>query len=61
MPERANERIAYHNGRFLPEREVLVPFRDRGFLYGDAAFDTTPTFRHRPFRLASTSSGSTGR
>lgn len=51
MPERANERIAYHNGRFLPERDVLVPFRDRGFLYGDAAFDTTRTFRHRPFRL----------
>jgi hypothetical protein len=30
MPERANERTAYHNGRFVPEREVLVPFRDRG-------------------------------
>jgi branched-chain amino acid aminotransferase len=51
MPERANERTAYHNGRFVPEREVLVPFRDRGFLYGDAAFDTTRTFRHQPFRL----------
>jgi branched-chain amino acid aminotransferase len=61
MPERANERTAYHNGRFLPEREVLVPFRDRGFLYGDAAFDTTRTFRHDRSGFASTSSGSTGR
>jgi branched-chain amino acid aminotransferase len=61
MPERANERIAYHNGRFLPERDVLVPFRDRGFLYGDAAFDTTRTFRHRPFRLEEHASDSTGR
>ena len=49
---RANERVAYHNGRFVPEREVLVPFRDRGFLYGDAVFDTTRTFGHRLFRLA---------
>jgi branched-chain amino acid aminotransferase len=45
------ERIAYFNGRFVPEREVLVPFRDRGFKYGDAVFDTTRTFGHRIFRL----------
>src|SRR4029453_11406673 len=48
---RANERIAYHNGNFVPEREVLVPFRDRGFKYGDAVFDTTRTFGHRVFKL----------
>jgi branched-chain amino acid aminotransferase len=30
---------------------VLLPFRDRGFLYGDAVFDTTRTFGHRIFRL----------
>jgi branched-chain amino acid aminotransferase len=46
------DRIAYHNGRFVPEREVLVPFRDRGFKYGDAVFDTTRTFGHRVFKLA---------
>jgi branched-chain amino acid aminotransferase len=48
---RQNERVAYHNGRILPESEVLLPFRDRGFIYGDAVFDTTRTFRHKPFRL----------
>jgi branched-chain amino acid aminotransferase len=47
----AGERIAYHNGRFVAEREVLVPFRDRGFKYGDAVFDTTRTFGHRVFKL----------
>src|SRR5262245_48114270 len=52
MARGAGERIAYHNGRFLPEREVLVPFRDRGFKYGDAVFDTTRTFGHRIFKLA---------
>jgi branched-chain amino acid aminotransferase len=48
----ASERIAYFNGRFVPEREVLVPFRDRGFKYGDAVFDTTRTFGHRIFKLS---------
>lgn len=48
----ASERIAYFNGRFVPEREVVVPFRDRGFKFGDAVFDTTRTFGHRVFKLA---------
>src|SRR5437867_6052047 len=47
----ARARIAYFNGRFLPESEVLVPFRDRGFKYGDAVFDTTRTFGHRIFKV----------
>ena len=48
----AADRIAYHNGRFVPEREVLIPFRDRGFKYGDAVFDTTRTFGRKIFKLA---------
>ncbi len=51
MAALANERVAYFNGRIVPESDVLIPFRDRGFLFGDAAFDTARTFRHRPFRL----------
>ena len=47
----ANQRIAYLNGEYLAESQVLLPFRDRGFLYGDAVFDTTRTFGHRIFRL----------
>lgn len=46
-----SERIAYFNGRFVPESQVLVPFRDRGFKYGDAVFDTARTFGHRVFKL----------
>jgi branched-chain amino acid aminotransferase len=49
--QRQNERVAYHNGRIIPESEVLVSFRDRGFIFGDAVFDTARTFRHKPFRL----------
>ena len=46
MVERANERTAYFNGRYLPESEVVIPFRDRGFKYGEAVFDTARTFGH---------------
>src|SRR5260370_7694331 len=48
----SNPRVAYFNGQIVPEREVVLPFRDRGFKYGDAAFDMTRTFHGRPFRLA---------
>jgi branched-chain amino acid aminotransferase len=51
MAGAASERIAYFNGRFLPEVQVLIPFRDRGFKFGDAVFDTTRTFGHRIFKL----------
>ncbi len=48
---RAGERVAYFNGRIVPESQVLVPFRDRGFKYGDAVFDMTRTFGHEIFKL----------
>jgi branched-chain amino acid aminotransferase len=51
MSLRQNERVAYFNGQILPESQVLLPFRDRGFLFGDAVFDTARTFQHKPFRL----------
>lgn len=52
MSQRPNQRLAYFNGAYLPESEVLVSFRDRGFKYGDGAFDTTRSFGGRIFRLA---------
>src|SRR5262249_42188635 len=51
MKRGAGGGVAYFNGRIVPERDVRVPFRDRGFKYGDAVFDTTRTFGHRIFRL----------
>ena len=35
MAERANERVAWFNGEFMPEREVRIPFRDTSWVYGD--------------------------
>ncbi len=51
MIARPKERIAYFNGEYLPEREVRVPFRDRGFKFGDAVFDATRTFNGRAFKV----------
>jgi branched-chain amino acid aminotransferase len=45
------EWVVWLNGKLVPENEALVPIRDRGFKYGDAAFDTTRTFGHRIFKL----------
>jgi branched-chain amino acid aminotransferase len=51
MAQRANHRIAYFNGRYVPEREVVIPYRDRSFNRGDGCFDMTRTFRGRAYRL----------
>ena len=48
----ANERVAWFNGKILRESEVLIPFRDQGFLRGDAVFDMTRSFNGKAFRLA---------
>lgn len=47
----ANQRVAWFNGKFVPESQVLIPFRDRSWKYGDGAFDMTRTFDGRAFRL----------
>src|SRR3981081_1809293 len=45
-------RIAYFNGKFVPETEVVIPYRDRSFNRGDGCFDMTRTFGGPVFRLA---------
>ena len=51
MAERANERVAWFNGAFVPESEVRIPFRDSSWVYGDGCFDMTRTFGHRLFKV----------
>lgn len=51
MAVRANERVAWFNGEFLPEREVRIPFRDLSWVYGDGCFDMTRSFGHRLFKV----------
>ena len=47
----SKERFCYHNGKYLPESEVLISFRDRGFVLGDAVFDAARTFGGKIFKL----------
>ncbi len=51
MTQLTNSRLAWFNGKFMPENQVLIPFRDRSWRYGDGAFDMTRTFNGRAFRL----------
>lgn len=51
MSVRANERVAWFNGKFMPESEVRIPFRDSSWVYGDGGFDMTRTFGHRLFKV----------
>jgi branched-chain amino acid aminotransferase len=44
-------RVAYFNGKIVPEGQVMVPYRDRSFKMGDGCFDMTRTFDGRIFRL----------
>ena len=41
--------IVYLNGRFVPEEQACVSIHDRGFLYGDALFETIRIYNGKPF------------
>jgi branched-chain amino acid aminotransferase len=51
MAERSNVRLAWFNGKFVPESEVRIPFRDLSWVYGDGCFDMTRSFGHKLFKL----------
>ena len=40
------------DGEFLPIERAVIPVDDRGFLYGDALFETMPFYGGVPFRWA---------
>jgi branched-chain amino acid aminotransferase len=47
----SNTRVAWFNGRVVPEGEVVIPYRDRSWKSGDGCFDMTRTFEGSIFRL----------
>lgn len=47
----SGESIVFFNGQLVAEKDVGIPIRDRGFIYGDAVFDATRTFGGKTFRL----------
>ena len=42
---------AYLNGQFLPLSEARVSPLDRGFLFGDGAYEVIPVYSRHPFRI----------
>ncbi len=42
---------AFVNGQYLPLAEARVSPMDRGFLFGDGAYEVIPVYSWRPFRL----------
>jgi len=42
----------YLNGAFMPIADAKVPAMDRGFLFGDGAYEVIPVYSRRPFRLS---------
>lgn len=44
--------IVYLNGRFLPRKKAQVSVFDRGFLFGDSAYEVVPIYTGKPFRLS---------
>ena len=47
----APEGLAYLDGAFLPLAEARVSPMDRGFLFGDGAYEVIPVYSRQPFRL----------
>lgn len=47
----ATEFQVWLNGELVPYSEAKIGIGDPGFQYGDAVFDATRTYNHRPFRL----------
>jgi D-alanine transaminase len=43
--------ICYLNGKYLPIDEAKISPFDRGFLFGDGAYEVMPVYAGRPFRF----------
>ncbi len=41
----------YLNGKFLPIEKAFVPVLDRGFIFGDGAYEVIPVYSRHPFHL----------
>ena len=49
-PSEVQEGIVYLNGEFVEASNAKISILDRGFLFGDAAYDIARTFKHQPYR-----------
>jgi len=43
--------MIYLNGEFMPIEQARIPVLDRGFIFGDGAYEVIPVYSRHPFRL----------
>lgn len=46
-----NNNLCFLNGEYLPLAEARIPVLDRGFIFGDGAYDVVPVYGQRLFRF----------
>jgi len=47
-----SEAIVHLNGELMPIADAKISVLDRGFIYGDGAYELVPVYERRPFRMA---------
>jgi len=46
-----NKRVAYYNGKFVPESEAQISIYDSALMFGDMVFEMTRSFNKKQFKL----------
>jgi D-alanine transaminase len=46
-----SEQIVHLNGALLPLADATISVLDRGFIYGDGAYELVPVYARKPFRM----------
>jgi D-alanine transaminase len=46
-----SDQAVYLNGSFVPLRDAKISVLDRGFIYGDGAYEVVPVYARKPFRM----------
>jgi branched-chain amino acid aminotransferase len=49
-PSEDQKGIVYLNGEYVEASQAKISILDRGFIFGDAAYDIGRTFKHQPYR-----------
>ena len=51
MVAKNNQRLAYFNGKFVPEKEARISIYDSALMFGDMVFEMTRSFDKKQFKL----------
>ena len=46
-----SDQVVHLNGAFVALRDAKISVLDRGFIYGDGAYEVVPVYARKPFRM----------